>query len=86
MVSTFLSFSVTNKFNIDYLGLGPTEVRIMCIFINTLLIVFDQIHLAIFSYIILFLSAIGLIVTAYQMQKNIIKIDIENKEIINTKL
>ncbi|GAF88430.1 unnamed protein product, partial [marine sediment metagenome] len=42
MVNSFLSFAATNSFRISYLGIGPTEIRILFILINTLLIVFGK--------------------------------------------
>jgi archaetidylinositol phosphate synthase len=38
MVSSFLAFGATGEFKITYLGVGPTEVRILFILLNTLLI------------------------------------------------
>lgn len=40
MVSMFLSFAVTHEFKISVAGFGPTEVRILYIIFNTLLIYF----------------------------------------------
>lgn len=37
MVNSFLSFAATNAFKITYLGLGPTELRLAFILLNTLL-------------------------------------------------
>ncbi len=37
-VNAFLSFSVTNEFQITYLGAGPTEIRILFILVNTAII------------------------------------------------
>ena len=38
MVNSFLSFAATNEFKITYLGLGPTEIRLLFILLNTCLI------------------------------------------------
>lgn len=38
MVSSWLSFAATNRFKITYLGMGPTEIRLLFIIINTLII------------------------------------------------
>ena len=37
MVSSFLSFAATNEFKITYLGMGPTEMRIVFIILNSLI-------------------------------------------------
>jgi len=38
MVNAFLVFSITNEFKITYLGLGPTEVRLLFILLNLIII------------------------------------------------
>ena len=45
MVNSFLSFAATNKFKIAYMGIGPTEIRIVFIIINTLLICFGRTYM-----------------------------------------
>ncbi len=40
MVSSWLMFGATQKFKITYLGFGPTEVRVLCILVNTAAICF----------------------------------------------
>ncbi|NTU73613.1 hypothetical protein HGB07_05620, partial [Candidatus Roizmanbacteria bacterium] len=42
MVNSFLMFGVTNEFKITYLKIGPTEVRLLFIVINTLLVIFGK--------------------------------------------
>ncbi len=42
MVNSFLQFSATNKFKIAYWGIGPTEMRLIFILINTLIIYLNQ--------------------------------------------
>ena len=40
MVSSFLDYGATGSFKITHLGLGPTEIRLAFIGLNTALIVF----------------------------------------------
>ncbi|QSH40326.1 CDP-alcohol phosphatidyltransferase family protein [Lentisphaerota bacterium ZTH] len=40
MVNSFLSFAATNEFQIYYCGLGPTEFRLVLVFINIFIIYF----------------------------------------------
>jgi archaetidylinositol phosphate synthase len=40
MTSSYLAFAATNEFKITYMGIGPTETRLLFIILNTLLIVF----------------------------------------------
>lgn len=80
MVSSFLSFAVTNEFKISYLGIGPTEIRLIFITINTLLIVFGRTYLAsVLPYVLVF-SIFGLFVVVYSAQRQLWKIDIQNKD------
>lgn len=44
MVSSFLSFAATNKFEIYVNGVGPTELRILIILINTFIIFTGTAH------------------------------------------
>ena len=41
MVNTFLSFAATNEFRISILKVGPTEMRLFFILVNTAIIFFD---------------------------------------------
>ena len=41
MINMFLAFAVTQEFKISVAGFGPTEIRILYIIFNTLLIFFD---------------------------------------------
>ncbi len=80
MVNSYLSFAVTNQFKITYLKIGPTEVRIMFIIINTLLINFGKTYIgAALPYLLIF-SFLGLCVVVYRTQKYLWKLDIENKK------
>ena len=79
MVNSFLSFAATNEFKISYLGVGPTEVRLIFIGANTLL-AYNQNVLAPALPWVLGLSAFGLFVTVYRTQKMLWALDMELKE------
>ncbi len=77
MINSFLAMAATNKFRIAYLGIGPTEIRLVFILINTLLIIFGKTHLAGALPYLLVASFIGLIVVVYRTQKEIWKMDMD---------
>jgi phosphatidylglycerophosphate synthase len=79
MVNSFLSFAATNEFRISYGGIGPTEVRLVFIIINTLLVVFGTTHIAPVLPYVLAGSAFGLFVTVYKTSKALWALDMENK-------
>lgn len=80
MVNSYLAFAATDEFRIAYSGIGPTEIRIVFIVINTLLIAFGQTHLAATLPFVLALSTVGLCVVVYHTQKHIWDIDMRNKK------
>ncbi len=80
MVNSYLSFAATNEFRISYWGIGPTEVRLIFILINTFLIILKKTYIAGSLPWILGASFIGLCVVIYRTQKRIWKIDMENKK------
>ncbi len=80
LISAYLAFTTTNKFRIDFMKIGPTEVRVLFIIINTLLIFFyDKIRFDIALPIISIISLLGLIWMIYDTQKNIWIEDMERK-------
>lgn len=79
MVNSYLSFAVTNEFKIEYLKIGPTEIRLLFIVINTLLIIFHGTYLVwILPYVLAF-SLFGLVLVVYRTQKRIWQIDMTKK-------
>ncbi len=80
MVNSFLSFAATNEFQISYLGIGPTEIRILFIIINTLFIFFGKTYLFIALPFSLAFTIIGLVVVVYRTQKSLWQIDMKNKK------
>jgi archaetidylinositol phosphate synthase len=80
MVNSFLSFAATGKFRISYMGVGPTEVRVIFILVNTFIIVFGgKFEIPRILPYVLGGAAFALFVTVYQTQKMLWKIDMENK-------
>ncbi len=80
MVNSYLSFAATNRFRITYLKIGPTEVRLIFIIINTLLIMFGKTYMVRALPYVFIASALGLTYVVYRTQKEIWDIDMENKK------
>ena len=80
MVNSFLQFGATQKFEITYYGIGPTDLRIFSIILNCLIIFYgiEFIETGLL-YVFIFLLLI-LIITIYKTQKGIRKIDDQNPE------
>jgi len=81
MVNSFLSFAATNEFKIAYLGIGPTEIRLIFIIANALLILSKN-NMMVERAIpfVLGFSAFGLFITVYRTQEMLWRIDMKNKE------
>ena len=81
MVNSFLSFAATGKFKISYMGVGPTEMRLVFIIVNTLIIfLYDKIDIPRVLPYVLGGAAFFLFVTVYKTQKMLWKIDMETKK------
>ncbi|MBM3199788.1 hypothetical protein FJZ53_02535 [Candidatus Woesearchaeota archaeon] len=80
MVNSYLSFASTNEFKIEYLKIGPTEVRLGFIIANTLWIVFGHTYLKWSLPFVLVASILGLTFTVYRTQKHIWSIDMEEEK------
>jgi len=80
MVNSFISFAATNRFEISYLGFGPTEARIGFIVVNTLIVVFGKTYLAQFLPYLLAATFIMLCIVVYRNQKILWNIDMEEKQ------
>jgi archaetidylinositol phosphate synthase len=79
MVNSFLSFSVTNRFEIYFCGIGPTETRIALILINTFIVLAGTGH---FHYLLpaSFLAGLaGLTAVVWKTQRLFWKLDMEAK-------
>lgn len=75
MVNSYLSFAATNEFRITYLGIGPTEIRLLFIIINTLIIFLGRTHMVGTLPYVLAFSFLGLCVVVYRTSKYIWDID-----------
>jgi archaetidylinositol phosphate synthase len=80
MVNSFLSFAVTNEFEISQYGIGPTEMRIVFILVNTYIIYFGTKNFRILVPSMVFLCLTALILNTYQIQKKLWEIDMADKE------
>ena len=77
MAVSFLSFAATNQFQIAYYGIGPTEIRIGYIALNTFVWLVGT---TIFSWgvpLVLALNVIAFTVLARQTSQNLWQIDYE---------
>ncbi len=83
MINSFLSFAITNKFRVTYFGISPTEVYLVLIIINALLIIFGKTYFAFSLPYLLIFSFLALCFIVFQTQAQIWKMDMENKKKIN---
>ncbi len=79
-VSAFLAFSATDRLTISYLKLGPTEFRLALVVINTLLILFGTRYMISGLKYVNAGAVAGLCFVVYQTQKNIWRLDMQEKE------
>lgn len=80
MVNAYLTMATSNKFRIAHLGIGPTEVRLVFILINTLIVIFGRTHLVFALPYVLGFASLGLIVVIFKESSEIWKMDMENKK------
>lgn len=79
MVSSYLAFSATGEFKITFLGVGPTELRLLMIMVYASVVIFGKgILSAPLPYITGVLSAVICLVI-YRTQKYIWAIDMNDK-------
>ena len=79
MVSSFLSFAATNEFQISYFGIGPTEIRIFFILVNTVIVFTGSSWIAKSLPFVIAASTFGLFFTVYGTAKQLWKIDMSEK-------
>lgn len=79
-VSAFLAFSATDRLTISYLKLGPSEFRLALIVINTLLILFGTRYMISGLKYVNAGAVAGLCFVVYQTQKNIWRLDMQERE------
>lgn len=79
MVNSFLHFACTNEFRITYLGVGPTEVRLLFVVVNAIVFAAGWTWLAkVVPYAVVF-STFGLFVTVYNTQRELWRRDMRAK-------
>lgn len=80
MVNSFLAFAATNSFRIAFLKIGPTEIRLVFIAVNTLIILVGNTNMSKLLPYVLVMSFFALVVVVYRTQKEIWQLDMsENK-------
>jgi archaetidylinositol phosphate synthase len=79
-VSSYLSFAATGEFKITFLGIGPTELRMVLILINTAITVFGTAWFVSALPTAFVVMIVALCVVVYRTQKYIWKIDMSDKE------
>ncbi|MBD3305026.1 hypothetical protein GF339_01580 [candidate division KSB3 bacterium] len=79
MMNSYLSFAATNEFKITFLGLGPTEIRLLFILLNTAIILFGAMFIDRALPYAIPIALIGLIVIVFRTQRYIWKIDMQEK-------
>ncbi len=79
MVNSYLSFAATTEFKITFLGMGPTELRLLIIILNTMIIIFGTGFVKKTLPFIPLFTMIALIIVVYRTQKYIWQIDMEDK-------
>ena len=77
MAVSFLSFAATNRFQIAYYGIGPTEIRIVYIAVNTLVYLIGT---AVFSWgvpVVLAVNIAALLMLVWQTSTQLWSLDYE---------
>ncbi|MBN2064233.1 MAG: hypothetical protein JW745_05475 [Sedimentisphaerales bacterium] len=80
MVNSFLKFAATNEFEIFFYGIGPTEIRLVYIIMNTVIFFFGT---GIFSFWVPFLfyaNIITLTAMVWKTHKHLWAIDMASKK------
>ena len=80
MVNAFVSFAARNQFQISYFGIGPTEVRIGFIAVNSMLIIVGKVYLAQFLPLLLIAAFISLCIVVYKNQKILWDMEMKGKK------
>lgn len=80
MVNSFLSFAATNQFEIYFWGFGPTELRIVFIAINTVIIMTGTNHFPHSVPALVITCGIGLIIMVKRSSDQLWAIDMEHKK------
>lgn len=81
MVNSFLRFAATNQFEIYFYGCGPTEMRIVFILINTVIIITGTGHFPITVPLVTLICGIALVFMVWNTSRLLWRIDMENKAV-----
>ncbi len=81
MINSYLYFAITNKFRISYFGFGPTEIRLIFIILNILIIIFGKTYMSWSLPYVLIISLLALIIVVFDTQKHLWKDDMKSKNI-----
>lgn len=79
-VHTILYFGATGKFEISSFGIGPTEMRLVLVLVNTMLALFDKVIFVNFLKLYFLVNAVYLVVNIFLAQKKLWEMDMKNKE------
>lgn len=79
LINSFLAFAATNQFEISFIGVGPTEGRILFILVNTFIIIFGFKYFLLLLPYIAILAFLALCAVVWRKHKQIWKMDTENK-------
>jgi phosphatidylglycerophosphate synthase len=80
MTSSYLSFASTNEFKITYLGFGPTEMRLVFILLNVVIIFAGVKFIEVSLPYLIPISLVVLALVIFRTQKYIWAIDMRDKE------
>ncbi|MBN2383355.1 CDP-alcohol phosphatidyltransferase family protein [bacterium] len=80
MVNSFLGFAATNQFEIYFYGIGPTEMRIVFILLNTTIILTGTSHFWYSVPLLCLACLIGLIFMVRRTSARLWALDMKNKE------
>ena len=83
MVNSYLAMATKNEFRITYLGVGPTEVRLIFIVIDILIFFFGKTYMGGALPYVLGFSFFGLAVVVYRTQRDIWKEDMRRKNVVS---
>jgi phosphatidylglycerophosphate synthase len=86
MVNSFLSFAATNEFEIAHYGIGPTEMRVVFIAINTYIVTFGTIHFNLLVPATVGIGLIGLIIHCYGIHRKLWRYDMEMIDVLQGKI
>lgn len=85
MVNSFLAFAASNEFQIYHYGIGPTEMRLVFILINTYIIFFGTSSFNILLPLTVILCCIALVINTLQIHTKLWQYDMQVKAMRKSK-